>query len=312
MIQSIEQPSHDLQLGINQVRAGGAILVHYFGQPIDALNIQDKDDRIRSPVTMADIDSSNTIVGNIGRLTGEKTITEEYERTARELVRFVAGYDEDGVWCLDPADGTKNFIEGMLLNPNLDPTMAPRISLATVCLGKIINGQPRVGALLSPLLAGSDRLYAAEEGMGAFSEIDGIKKPLKVDPSLNEGIILVSENDHEHIDRIDRAKGIKVMRLGGLAFKILCALDQGLIHAYEPRLTKEQKAMLRDLPILGLASPSAGLHDYAAATVVGKESGAVVSAVDGNPNVKTGPGEHGILVANNIRNHGIMVDAMRA
>jgi len=147
--------------------------------------------------------------------------------------------------------------------------------------------------------------------LGAFSEIDGIRTPLEVDPSLNEGIILVSENDHEHIDRIARVKGLEVIRLGGLAFKILCVLDPELVHTYGPRLTKEQKAMLRDLPILGLASPSAGLHDYAAATVAGKEAGAVVSAVDGNPNVKTGPGEHGILVANNTRNHGIMVDAMQ-
>lgn len=95
-----------------------------------------------------------------------------------------------------------------------------------------------------------------------------------------------------------------------MAFKTLCAFDPELIHA-TPRLTKEQKAMIRDLPILGVASRSAAIHDVAAVKVVGDEVGAHVLSTAGNPRLPITKGEHGIIVANNRRNARILVHALR-
>jgi fructose-1,6-bisphosphatase/inositol monophosphatase family enzyme len=310
-MKAIEQPSQDLQLAIEQVGAAGAILERDFQLPIEDLPFDEKDDRIRSLVGKTDVDASNTVVGNIGLATGEKTITEEYERALPHLLKFIASYDDDGVWCLDPLDGTKNFREALLANPANDQREDPRVSLAMVSLAKIIESQPRLGALLAPLLASPGRLYAAEENKGSFVEVAGVRSPLRADADHNEGIILVSENDHAHIDRIAQFPRLTVVRLGGLAFKMLCVVDPALIHGYEPRLDSRTKQLIKQLPILGLASPSASLHDYAAATVVGREANAIVSAVDGNENVTLGPGEHGVIIANNTRIHGILVDAMR-
>jgi fructose-1,6-bisphosphatase/inositol monophosphatase family enzyme len=311
MIRAIEQPSLDLQTAIEQVGVAGAILERDFQLPIDDLPFDNKNDHIRSLVGKTDVDASNAVVENIGLATGEKTITEEYDRALPRLLKFIASYDDDGAWCLDPLDGTKNFREALLANPSNDPSKDPRVSLAMVSLAKITGGQPRLGALLAPLLAGPSRLYAAEENKGAFVEVEGVRSSLKANADQNEGIILVSENEHAHIDRISQVPGLTVVRLGGLAFKMLCIVDPELIHGYAPRLDRQTKQMFDRLPILGLASPSAGLHDYAAATVVGREANAVVSATDGNQNVRLGPGEHGVLIANNTRIHGILVDAMR-
>lgn len=311
-MKAIEQPSPDLQIAIEQVGVAGVILKRDFQLPVEDLPFDEKNDRIRSLVGKTDVDVSNTIVENIGLSTGEKTITEEYDRALPHLLRFIASYNDDGVWCLDPLDGTKNFREALLANPTNDPSRDPRVSLAMVSLAKIMRGQPRLGALLAPLLASPSRLYAAEESKGAFVEVAGVKSPLKANADQHEGIILVSENEHAHIDRISRVPGLTAVRLGGLAFKMLCVVDPELIHNYAPRLDPHIKQLVRRLPILGLASPSAGLHDYAAATVVGKEAGVVVSATDGNENVELGPGEHGIIIANNIRTHNILVDAMRS
>ncbi|HET8669611.1 MAG TPA: inositol monophosphatase family protein, partial [Candidatus Saccharimonadales bacterium] len=262
MIKAIEQPSADLQLAIEQVGVAGAILEHDFQLPLEDLPFDEKDDRIRSLVGKTDVSASNVVVENIGLATGEKTITEEYARALPHLLRFIASYDDDDVWCLDPLDGTKDFRDALLANPTNDPAEGLRVSLAMVSLAKIMGGQTRLGALLAPLLAGPSRLYAAEEGKGAFVEVAGARSPLQANKDQNEGIILVSENEHAHIDRIAQVSGLTVVRLGGLAFKMLCVVDPELIHGYAPRLGPHVRRLFERLPILGLVSPSAGLHDY--------------------------------------------------
>lgn len=312
MSKAIEQPSPDLALGIQQVRVAGGIIVSDFARPFADLPFEEKADRIRSLVGKTDVDASNAVVRGIAGATGEKTITEEYERVAKDLLQFVASYDEDNVWCLDPLDGTKNFRDAIDANPDLDPSKPPRISLAMVSLAKIIGGRPRVGTLLAPVLGAPARLYAAEEDQGAFLEIEGGRTELKVDSSNNSGLVLVSENNHSHIDQITQHKGLTFVRLGGMVFKMLCVSDPALIRTYVSRLDPATRRLLANEPIVGTLSNSAALHDFAAASVVNRESGAIVTATNGDKQLSRGKGEHGIIVANNARIHGILVDAMHS
>src|SRR4051812_13378704 len=104
---AIEQPSSDLQLAMQQCRVGGAIIETDFTKSLAELGVEEKDDRIRSLVAATDVLISNTVVGNIGTLKGEKTITEEHKRMLSGLARFVAAYGTRNAWCLDPLDGTK-------------------------------------------------------------------------------------------------------------------------------------------------------------------------------------------------------------
>lgn len=169
---AIENPSPDLQLAIEQVKVGGEILVEGFSRPIGELGVERKHDRIRSEVSAIDVLASNTIVGNIGRRTGEKTVTEEYDRIDPELKRFSAPYGTRNAWVLDPLDGTRNYLDA--IENGLES------SFATVSLAKLIAKRPVVGALMSPLLAGLPRLYTAEAGKGAFREVGprGSRSPL--------------------------------------------------------------------------------------------------------------------------------------
>lgn len=310
MPRAIEQPSTELTLGIDQVHVAEGVLVRDFALPLTDLSFEEKADMIRSLVGGTDINASNAVVRGIAEATGEKTITEEYERTAMDLLQFVARYDEDDVWCLDPLDGTKNFMDAIAANPDLDPFKDPRISLAMISLAKIIGGRPRIGALLAPLLGVPARLYAAEENMGAFLETQGERTELKVDPSNNSGIVLVSENNHPHIDRIAQHKDLTIVRLGGMVFKMLCAADPALIHTYASRLDPAARRLIANEPIVGTLSNSAALHDFAAASVAGREAGAIVTATDGDKQLPRREGELGIIIATNARIHGILVDAM--
>tara|TARA_Y100001936_G_C16068297_1_gene668777 strand:- start:255 stop:1040 length:786 start_codon:yes stop_codon:yes gene_type:complete len=65
-----------------------------------------------------------------------------------------------GVWCIDPIDGTTNFVNGI-------PYFA--ISVALMCHGKSI-----LGVIYDPI---ADEMFYAERGKGAF--LNNIKLPIK-------------------------------------------------------------------------------------------------------------------------------------
>ncbi|HEU4707925.1 MAG TPA: inositol monophosphatase family protein [Methylophilaceae bacterium] len=58
---------------------------------------------------------------------------------------------EGGVWCVDPVDGTSNFIAGL-------PQFA-------VCIAYLERGRPMLGVVYAPAL---DELFYAQAGKGAF------------------------------------------------------------------------------------------------------------------------------------------------
>jgi myo-inositol-1(or 4)-monophosphatase len=83
---------------------------------------------------------------------------EEMEEAQQQAV--VAG-SAQGLWCLDPVDGTSNFAAGL--------------PLFCISLGLIVGGQPAFGIVYDPI---RDECFSAERGRGAW--LNGI--PLHCKP----------------------------------------------------------------------------------------------------------------------------------
>lgn len=111
----------------------------------------------RSVFTEADIAAQEVIVKRLADIADYPVIAEEM--TENEQVE--KWLDSDGnVWCLDPVDGTSNFVNGL-------PYFAVAVALLRA-------GRPVLGVILDPC---SGELFHAETGKGAF--LNGARLPLK-------------------------------------------------------------------------------------------------------------------------------------
>jgi myo-inositol-1(or 4)-monophosphatase len=81
------------------------------------------------------------------------------EMSEQEQIRqWLAG--EDGLWCMDPIDGTSNFVNGL-------PYFAVSVALMR-------KGRSVLGVVYNPV---ADEIFYAEQGGGAF--LNGEKLPIK-------------------------------------------------------------------------------------------------------------------------------------
>lgn len=67
---------------------------------------------------------------------------------------------ESGLWCIDPIDGTSNFVNGL-------PFFAVSVALMQ-------SGRPVLGVVLDPV---ADEVFSAARGQGAF--LNGVRLPIK-------------------------------------------------------------------------------------------------------------------------------------
>jgi myo-inositol-1(or 4)-monophosphatase len=151
----------------------------------------------------------------------------------------------DGLWCVDPIDGTTNFVSGM-------PFFAMSIALMK-------QGRPVLGVVYDPQ---ADECFYAEVGGGAW--LDGEHLPLKTAPErLDRAIAGVDFKriPRELAGRLAAAHPYSSQRNLGASTLDWCYLAAGRIHVY---LHGGQK-----------------LWDYAAGALILEESGGQVSQVDG-------------------------------
>jgi len=121
----------------------------------------------RSVYTEADLAAQETLVRQLAAIAGHPIIAEEM--TENEQVEKWLAADGD-VWCVDPIDGTSNFVNGL-------PYFAVAVALMRA-------GRPVLGVILDPC---SGELFHAEKGRGAF--MNGIRLPLKTRvPELKNAI----------------------------------------------------------------------------------------------------------------------------
>lgn len=186
-------------------------------------SIEYKDDN--SPLTEADTKSNELICDRLKTLYPEIPIMSEENKQ----VGYETRKNRDCYWCIDPIDGTKEFIK-----KNGEFT----INIALIC-----KSIPVLGVVYAPAL---QELYSAKKGEGAFKEVLSAKYevlskdklPLIAQKNLKEKITVVASKSHlssetqAFIDNLD-AKVIEQVSKGS-SLK-LCMVAEGEADIY-PRL----------------------------------------------------------------------------
>ncbi len=188
--------------------AAGDILLSYYheGTSVDWKAPGD-------PVTVADRQASNFIVGNLKREFPDYAILCEEEPD--DLVRL----ERSHVWMIDPMDGTREFIEHR-------DEFAVQIGLA-------VEGTPVLGAVYQPT---TRKLYYAAEGLGAFLlEADDPPTRLHVSPEQIASRLIIAESRSHRSARVkairERLRIQESILTGSVGLKI-GAVCEGRAHLY--------------------------------------------------------------------------------
>jgi fructose-1,6-bisphosphatase/inositol monophosphatase family enzyme len=232
----------------------GAVLLDYFHQPQLAADIKGDG----TPVTDADQAIHNHITTAYGAR-GLPVASEEGNPTGSYCAPVV---------CVDPVDGTKDVLLGMLRDP--------RISCAAVSLGQLVDNELSLGVVNFPLLA-TPRLYTGATGMSAQRTIGTETATIEVDRSLQKGAVLISESPHPDFSAIREDGDFTTVAQGGSVFKALCVVDQSLWRAFDPDRIPPEK------PIVGFVSHNTWPHDTAATAAIAKAAGGIATRIDGGP-----------------------------
>lgn len=157
--------SDELKIAIEAAKKGAEAALRYYEKKI-AFEVKPDN----SPVTKADKEAEDII---------KKTIVSHFPNSQFLGEETGGTLDADDSWCIDPIDGTKNFIRGL-------PFWG--IEIAHIIDGKIV-----LGLSYGPVI---DEMLYAEKGKGAF--MNG--KPIKVskiakleDAFLNHGTVMFFE-----------------------------------------------------------------------------------------------------------------------
>ncbi len=132
-----------------------------------------------SPVTIADLRSNDILVGHL-ESTGIHVISEESEKEA-----FSSRKDYELVWCVDPLDGTKEFLK--------------KNGEFAVCIALIQDQKPVLGIIASPverkLIIGGQVIPAAHVD---FKDVDDASKWRYIEKreSLNSPLVIAGSRSH--------------------------------------------------------------------------------------------------------------------
>jgi len=106
--------------------------------------------------TEADLACQNALIAALTELADYPVVGEEMS-DEEHLCAWQAG--QNGLWCIDPIDGTSNFVNGI-------PYFAVSVALMR-------NGRSIMGVIYDPV---ADELFCAEQGHGAT--LNGVPLPL--------------------------------------------------------------------------------------------------------------------------------------
>ncbi len=191
------------------LEAGSAIMKIYKKD----FTVEYKDDK--SPLTEADLEANEIICLKLQELYSNIPIMSEENKQVDYEVRK----DWECYWCIDPIDGTKEFIK-----KNDEFT----VNIALIC-----KNEPVLGVVYAPAI---DEMYSAKRGFGAFK--NGMKLPLVKNNNKKEKMRVVASKSHlseetqSFIDALD-TKSIEQVSKGS-SLK-LCMVAEGVADIY-PRL----------------------------------------------------------------------------
>lgn len=123
-----------------------------------------------TPLTRADLAANKIITNGLKQFSGYPIMSEEGDHAP----------DSEIFWCVDPIDGTKEFIK--------------RNGEFTVNIGLVDRGQPVLGVVVVP--AQNITYYGAKE-LGAFKLVNGVEQPIKA--AFNgEKLIIATSRSHNN------------------------------------------------------------------------------------------------------------------
>lgn len=169
------------------------------------------------------------------------------EMSAQEQKRLWDAHFSDGLWIVDPIDGTNNFVNGL-------PHFA-------VSAAYVANGRAQLGVIFNPV---SGECFAAEHGKGAF--LNGTRLPLRqTEKKLSEAIAGVE---------------IKYLRSGKLSSRMNTLAPFGTIRSMgSSTLDWCYLASGRyDVYVHG----GQKLWDYAAGALIFEEAGGCLATLEGD------------------------------
>lgn len=190
-------------------QAGEAIMEIYQRD----FQIDYKDDK--SPLTEADTKSNEIICEALEKLYPEIPMLSEENKE----VLFEDRRDWEYYWCIDPIDGTKEFIK--------------KNDEFTVNIALIHNNTPILGVVYAPAI---DKMYIAKKNEGAF--LNGERLPLQTNNNKKEKLYVVASKSHlsdetqAFIDKLETKKVEQVSK--GSSLK-LCMVAEGSADVY-PRI----------------------------------------------------------------------------
>ena len=169
-----------LALALDAARAGGDAILGYYGRPI---TVDAKADD--SPLTQADLAAHRTITAALAS-SGIPVLSEESpeEEVAgrKAWTRF---------WCVDPLDGTKEFIKGA---PKGEGEPMPVTSGEfTVNIALIEDGAPVLGVVHVPVHGVT---YSAASGHAWKQSTDGERVRITTRPAPADTLTVVASRDH--------------------------------------------------------------------------------------------------------------------
>ncbi|MBN1104211.1 MAG: 3'(2'),5'-bisphosphate nucleotidase CysQ [Deltaproteobacteria bacterium] len=183
------------------VREAGKILRDYHDRP-DEIDWKGKDD----PVTAADRALNAFLVAAIHEVFPDDGILAEESRDDRARLSCPR------VWCVDPLDGTKEFIA--------------RNGEFCIMVGLAVKGAATLGVVYQPVL---DILYSGIRSEGAKRASGGVEHPLRVSTTEEaERLNLLVSRSHRSLvlDRVKTVLGVARERASG-SVGIKCGLIAG-------------------------------------------------------------------------------------
>ena len=212
--------------------------------------IEYKDDK--SPLTEADTKSNEIICNALIELYPNIPILSEENK----VIEYETRKDWEYYWCIDPIDGTKEFIK--------------KNDEFTVNIALIHKNTPVLGVVYAPAI---DAMYSAKKGEGAF--LNGQKLPIKVNKNRSEKLFVVASKSHlseETQDFIDNLEAQEIEQVSKGSSLKLCMVATGEADIY-PRLAPTME------------------WDTAAADAVVRESGKITYQYDNSFQLTVNSGE---------------------
>lgn len=211
-----------------------------------------------SLLTEADVAAQNALLKRLQAIAPYPVLGEEMTEAEQQAVWEMGG---EAFWCVDPIDGTSNFVNGL-------PYFA--ISVALVRDRKSV-----LGVVFDPA---ANEAFHAIEGQGAF--LDGERLPIKNPPTELQRCmagIELKRIDRELAGRLAFEHPFSSQRNLGASTLDWCYLAAGRMHVY---LHGGQK-----------------IWDYAAGCLILREAGGAACALDGSDFQSADPWNRSVLAA---------------